>query len=162
MESDDSLPVLTDLEFDFPTLAPSALGQPIEPIVTFPWPPSIPIPSNPASPDEQSDSISTTQGLSTVCSTTTATIDQLQPPTIYLSLGDARSKITSSRKERTWSKQKLRSLQRPPNKDNNSRDRLTIAPQHKREHFTRLARAVKCPRLNPLLHYRLRPELSSW
>ena len=36
MESDDSLPVLTDLEFDFPTLTPSTLRQPIEPVVTFP------------------------------------------------------------------------------------------------------------------------------
>ena len=120
MESNDSLPVLSDLEFDFPTLVPSTLGQQIEPIVTVLWPPSIPIPSNPASPDEQSDSVSTTQGLPTVCSTTTATIDQLQPPTISSSVGYARSKITSSRKERIRSKQKR--LQRPANKDNNSRD----------------------------------------
>ena len=154
MESDDSLPVSTYQEFDFPTLTPSTLGQPIEPIVTFFSPLSITIPSNPASPDEQSDSVSTTQGLSTVCSTTTATIDQLQPPTIS-SVGDARSKITSSRKERNRPKQKLRRLQRPANKDNNSRDRLTVARQHKREHFARLARAVKCPRFNPYLHYRL-------
>ena len=49
MGSDDSLPVLTDLEFDFPILTPSTLGQPIEPIVTFLSPPSITIPSNPAS-----------------------------------------------------------------------------------------------------------------
>ena len=113
MESDDSLPVSTDLDFDFPTLTPSTLGQPIEPIVTFLSPPSITIPSNPASSDEQLDSVSTTQGLSTVCSTTTAKIDRLQPPTISSSVGDARSKITSSRKERNRSKQKLRSLQRP-------------------------------------------------
>ena len=75
MESHDSLPVLTDLFFDFPTLTPSTLGQAIEPIVAFLSPLSITIPSNPASPDEQSDSISTTQGLTTVCSTTTATIN---------------------------------------------------------------------------------------
>ena len=162
MESGDSLPVLTDLVFHFPTLTPTTLGQPIEPIVTFLSPPSITISSNPASPDEQSDSVSTTQGLSTVCSTTTATIDQLQPPTISSSVGDARSKITFSRKERNRSKQKLRNLQRPANKDYNSRDRLTIARQHKREHFARLARAVRCPRFNTYLHNRLRPEFSSW
>ena len=161
-ESDDSLPVLTDLDLNFPTLTPSTLGQPIEPIVTFLSPPSITIPSNPASPDEQLDSVSTTQGLSTVCSTTTATIDQLRPPAISSSVGDARSKITISRKERNRSKQKLRSLQSPANTDNNNRDRLTIARQHKREHFAQLARSVKCPRLNPHLHYRLRPEFSSW
>ena len=132
MESDDSLPVLTDLFFDFPTLTPSTLGQPIEPIVTFLSSPSVTIPSNPASPDEQSDSVSTTQGLSTVCSTTTATIDQLQPPTISSSVGDGRSKIASFRKERNRSKQKLLSLQLPANKDYNHRDRLTIARQHKR------------------------------
>ena len=132
MESDDSLPVLTDLVFDFPTLTPSTLGQPIEPIVTFLSPPSITIPSNPASPDEQSESVSSTQGLSTVCSATTATIDQLRPLTISSSLGDAGSKITSSRKERNRSKQKLRSLQRPANKDYNSRDRLNCRPAQKR------------------------------
>ena len=159
MESDDSLLVSIDLDFDFPTSTPSSLGQPI---VTFLWPPSITIPPNLASPDEQSISVSTTQGLSTVCSTTTATIDQLQPPTIYFSVGDTRSKITSSRKERNRSEQKLRSLQRPANNDNNSRNRLTIAGQHKREHFARLTRAVKCPRFNPHLLYRLRPDFSSW
>ena len=160
MESDDSLPVLTDLVFDVPTLTPSTLGQPIEPIVTFISPPSITIPSNPASPDEQSDSISTTQGLPTVSSTTTAIIDQLQLPTI--SSVDARFKLTSSRRKRNRSKQKLRSLQLPANKDYNCRDRLTIARQHKREHFARLARAGKYPRFNIYLHYRLRPEFSSW
>ena len=98
MESDDSLPVSTDLEFDFSTLTLSTLRQRNEPLVTFLSPPSITISSNPATPDEQSDSVSTTQGLSTLCSTTTATIDQLQPPTISSSVGDARSKITSSRK----------------------------------------------------------------
>ena len=97
MESDDSLPVLTDLDFDFPTLTSSTAGQPVEPIVTFLSPPSTTIPSNPASPDEQSDSVSTTQGLSTVSSTTTAIIDQLPLPT-NSSVGDARSKITSARK----------------------------------------------------------------
>ena len=142
MESDDSLPILTDLVFDFPTLTPSNLGQPIDPIVIFLSPPSITIPSNPASLDEQSDSVSRTQGLSTVSSTTTAIIDQLPPPPISSSVGDARSKITSSRKKRNRSKQELRSLQRPANKDYNCRDRLTIARQHKREHFARLARAV--------------------
>ena len=136
MESDDSLPVLTDLDFDFPILTPSILGQPIELFLPFLLPPSITIPSNPASPDEQS--VSTTQGLSTVCSKTTATIDQLQPPTVSSSVGDAISKITSSRKERNRSKPKLRHLQRPANKEHISRDRLTIAPQHKREHFARL------------------------
>ena len=35
MESDDSLPVLTGLEFNFPILTPSTLGLPIEPIVNF-------------------------------------------------------------------------------------------------------------------------------
>ena len=162
MESDDSLPVSTDLVFHFPTLTLSTLGQPIEPIVNFLSPPSIIIPSNPASPDEQSDSFSTTQGLSTVSSTTTANIDQLPPPTISSSVGDARLKITSSRKKRNLSKRELCSLQRPASKDVNCRDRLTVARQHKREHFARLARAVKYPRFNPYLHYRLRPEFSSW
>ena len=127
MESDDSLPVLTDLELDFQILTPSTLGQPVEPIVTFLSPPSITNPSYTASPDEQSDSVSTTQGLSTVCSFTTATFDQLQPPTISSSVADATSKITSSGKEQKRYKQKLRRLQRPANKDNNSCDRLTIA-----------------------------------
>ena len=162
MKSDNSLPVLTFLDLDIPILTPSILGQPIEPIVTFLSPPSTTTPSNSASLDEQSDSDSTTQGLSTVCSNTTATIDQLQPPTTSSSVRDVRSKITSSRKERNRSKWKLRSLQRPASKDYNSRDRLTIARQHKREHFTRLARAVKCLRFNSHLHYGLRPEIFSW
>ena len=51
MESDESLPLLTDMELDFPTLTPSTLGQPIEPVLTFLSAPSITIPSNPASPD---------------------------------------------------------------------------------------------------------------
>ena len=78
MESADSLPVLTDLEFDFATLTPSTLGQPIEPVVTFLSPPSLTIPSNPASPDAQSDTVSTTQGLPsfTGCFTPTVTTDQ--------------------------------------------------------------------------------------
>ena len=160
METDGSLPVLTDLIFDFPTLTPLTLGQPIEPVIAFLSPPSITIPSNPASPDEQSDSISTTQGLSTVCSTTTATINQWQP-TISSSVGDGRSKITSSRRKLNRSQPKLYILQRPVNEDYRSRDRLTIARQHKREHFARLTRAVKSPRFNPYLHYRLRPEFSS-
>ena len=160
MEGDDSLPVLTYLVFDFPTLTPSTLGQPIEPIVTCLPPPSITIPSNPASPDEQPDSVSTTQGLATVSSTTTAIIDQLPPPTIPSV--DARSKITSSRKKRNLPEQKLYSLQRPASKDYKRCGRLTIARQHEREHFARPARAVKYPRFNPHLHYRLRPEFSSW
>ena len=131
MESDESLPVLTDLEFDFPTFTLSTVGQLTEPIVTFLSPPSVTIPSNPASPDEHSDSLSTTQGISTVCSTTTATIDQLQPLIINFSVGDARSKIASSRKEQNRSKQKLRSLQRPANKDNNSCDRSQLTDSTK-------------------------------
>ena len=161
MENYNSLPVLPDLASDFPTLTPSTLRQAIELFVTFLSSLSITIPSNPVSTDEQSGSISTTQGLSTVCSTTTATIDQLQPPTNSSSVGDARTKITSSRKERNRSKQVLRSLQRPTNKDYKSRDRLTIARQHKRENIARFARAVKYPRFNPYLHYRLRPEFFS-
>ena len=51
--------------------------------------------------------------------------DQLQPPTI--SSVDASFKLTSSRRKRNRSKQELRSLQRPANKDHNCRDRLTIA-----------------------------------
>ena len=156
MESDDSLTVLTDLVFDFPTLTSSALGQPIEPILTFLLASFNHYPIKPCFPDEQSDSVSTTQGLSTVSSTTTAIIDQLQPPTISSSV-DARSKLTSSRKKRNRSKRELCSLQRPANKDYKCRDRLTIARQHKRELFARLARAVKYPRFNTYLHYRLRP-----
>ena len=161
MESYDSLPVIKKLDFDFPTFTSSTLGQPIEPIVTFFSPSSINIPSNRASLDELSDSVSTTQGLSTVRSTTTAIIDQLQPPTNSSSVGDGRSKVKSSRKERNRSKQKLRSLQHPANKTTDSRDRLTVARQHNREHFARLARAVRCTHFNPHLHYRLRPEFSS-
>ena len=112
MESDDSLPVLTDLDFDFPTLTPSTLRQPIEPVVTFLSPPPITILSNPASPDEQSDSVSTTQGLSSICSAPTVTKDQVEPSPISTSLGGARSKISSSRRARARSsKQKLRNLQ---------------------------------------------------
>ena len=48
---------------------------------------------------------------------------------------------------------------RHQNYDN--RDRLTNARQQKREHFARLARAVKCPRFNPHLHYSVRPEYPS-
>ena len=116
MESDDSLPVLTDLVFDFPTSTPFTSRQPIEPIVTFLLSPSITIPSNTASPDGQSDSVSTTQGLSTVSSTTTAIIDKLQPP-INSSSVDARSKLTSSQKKRNRTKQELRSLQRRANRE---------------------------------------------
>ena len=162
MESNDSLPVLTDLNFDFLILTLSTFGEPIEPIVTFFSPPSITIPSNPASPDEQSDSVSTTQRLFTLSSTTTAFTDHLPPPTFASPVGDARSKITSSRRKQNRSKQKLRSLKHLASKDYHCRDRLTVARQHKREHFARLARAVKCPRFNPYLHYRRRPEISSW
>ena len=63
MEGDDSLAVSTDLVFDFPTLTPSTLGQPIEPIVTVLLPTSITIPSNPASPDEQSDYVPNYEGI---------------------------------------------------------------------------------------------------
>ena len=164
MECDNSLPVLTDLEIDFPTLTPSALGQPIEPLIPFLSPPSTTIPSNPASTDAQSDTVSTTQGLSSFCSAPLVTTDQLQPSTISTSVGDAWSKIVSSRNSRARSKpkQKLRNLQGPANKNYTSRDRLTIARQHRRDHFARLVRAVKCPRFIPHLHYRLRPENSTW
>ena len=164
MESGNSLPALTDLEIDFPTLTLSTLGQPIEPVVTFLSPHSKTIRSNSASPDAQSDIVSSTQGLSsfTVCSTPTVTTDQLQPPSISSSVGDARSKISLSCSACARPKRKLRNLQRPTSNDYNRRDRLTIAQQHKREHFTRLARAVKCLRFNPHLHCRLRPEYSSW
>ena len=106
MESDDSLPVWTDLEFDFPTLSPSTKGQPVEPVVTFHYPHSITIPSNPASPDAQSDTVLTTQGLSSVMvySTATVTTDQPQPSTISSSVGDARSKTLSSRSASARSK----------------------------------------------------------
>ena len=73
MESDDSLPILTDLDFIFPTLTPSALEQPAEPVAPLRSPPSINIPSNPASPDEQSDTASTTRGLSLVTGYSIAT-----------------------------------------------------------------------------------------
>ena len=157
------MPLLIDLEFDFPTLTPSILGQPIEPVVTFLSPAPITLPSNPASPDAQSDTVSTTRGLSpfTVCSAPIVTTDQIQPSSISSSLGDARCKILCSRKARVRSKWKLRSLQRPANKEYNSRDRLTIARHYKIEHLARLARAVKRPRFNLHLHHRLRPEYSS-
>ena len=162
MERNESLPVLTDLEINFPTLTPSTLGRPIEPVVNFLSPPSITIPSNPASPDALSDTVSTAQGLSSFCSAALVTTDQLQTSTISISVGDARSNIVSSRNSRARSKQKPRKMQRPASKNYNRRNRLTIAQQHKREHFARLARAVKCPRFNPHLHYRLGPENSSW
>ena len=145
-----------------PYLTSSKLGQPIEPVVTFLSPTSIIIPPNPASPDTQSDTVSTTQGQSSFCSAPTVTTDQLQASPISTSVGDARSKIISSRSSRAQSKRKLRNLQRPAGKNYNSRDRLTVARQHKREHFARLARAVKCPRFNPHLRYRLGPEFFSW
>ena len=157
MESDDSLPILTDLEFDLSTSLPSTSGQPIEPVVTFLSLASKTMPSNPASPDAQSDTVSTT-----VCSTPTVTSNQLRPAYNSSSVGDARSKVSSSRSARARSKRKLRNLQRPANKDCNTRDRLTIARQHKREHFARLTRAVKCPRFNLHLLYSLKPDYSSW
>ena len=135
MENDDSLPVLTDLEFDFPTLTPSTLGQPIEPLVTLFSPPSIIIPSNPASTDAQSDTVSTAPGLSSFCSAPTFTTEKLQPSIFSTSVGDARSTIVSSRSSRARSKRKLRNLQRTASKNYNSRDRFTIARQHKKEHF---------------------------
>ena len=164
MESDDSLRILTNLDFIFPTLTPSTLGQPVEPVVTFLSPPSISIPSNPASPDEQSDTASATRRPSSItgCSTTTFTTDQPQPCTIASSVGDAKPKNLSSRRARARARPKTQSLQRQTNKDFQRRDRLTIARQHKREHFAQLARAVKKPRFNPHLCYSLKPEYSSW
>ena len=96
MESDYSSPVLIDLEFDFPTLTPPTLGKLIDPVITFLSPPSITIPSNPASPDAQSDTVTITQGFSSFWSAPPVTTDQLQPSTISTSDGDARSKIVSS------------------------------------------------------------------
>ena len=166
MESDDSLPILTDLDFIFPTLTPSALEQPAEPVVTLLSPPSISIPSNPASPDEQSDTASTTRGLSSVtgCSVAIFTTDQPQISTIASSVGNAKSKNLSSRRARARArpKKRVRNLQRHTSKDFQKGDRLTLARQHKREYFAQLARAVKKPRFNPLLCYSLKPEYSSW
>ena len=155
------MPVLTDLEFDFPTLTPSTLGQPNEPVLLFLSPPENTMPSNPASPDAQLDTVSTTQGLSSFFSAITVTTDQLQPPTISTSVEHARIKNVSSLSSRARSKRKLRNWQRPVSKKYNSRDRLIIARQHKTEHFARLARAEKYPRFKPHLHYRLKPEFSS-
>ena len=164
MESDGSLPVLTDLDFIFPTLTPSTLGQPVEPVVTFLSPPSISIPSNPASPDEQSDTVSTTRGQLSItgCSTATVTTDQPQLSAISSSVGHAKPKNLSSRRARARARPKAQNLQRRTNKNLQRRDRLTIARQHKREHFAQLARAVKKPRFNPHLCYSLKPEYSSW
>ena len=121
MESDDSLPILTDLDFIFPTLTPSALEQQAEPVVTLLSPPSISIPSNPASPDEQSDTASMTRGLYSVtgCSIATFTTDQQPIPTIASSVGNAKSKNLSSRRARARarSKQRVRNLQRHTNKN---------------------------------------------
>ena len=165
MESDDSLPILTDLDFIFPTLTPSALEQPAEPVVTLLSPPSISIPSNPASPDEQSDTASTTRGLSAVtgCPIATLTTDQPQISTIPSLVGNTKSKNLSSRRARARarSKQQGRNLQRHTSKDFQKRDRLTLARQHKQEYFAQLARAVKKPRFNPHLYYSLKPEYSS-
>ena len=137
MESDDSLPILTDLDFIFPTLTPSALEQPAEPVLTLLSllsPPSISIPSNPASPDEQSDTASTTRGLSSVtgCSVATFTTGQPQISSIASSVGDAKSKNLSSRRARARArpKQRVRNLQRHTSKDFPKRDRLTLACQH--------------------------------
>ena len=166
MESEDPFRILTDLDFIFPTSTPSALEQPAKQVVTLLSPPSISIPSNPASPDEQSDTASTTRGLSSVtgCSITTFTTDQQPIPTIASSVGNAKSKNLSSRRARARarSKQRVRNLQRPTSKDFQKRDRLTLARQHKREYFAPLARAVKKPRFNPHLCYSLKPEYSFW
>ena len=121
MESDDSLPILTDLDFIILTLTPSVLGQPAEPVVTSLTLPSISIPSKPASPDEQSDTASTTRGLSSVtkCSTATFTTDQPQLSTIASSVGNAKSKNLSSRRARARARptQRFRNLQRHTSKD---------------------------------------------
>ena len=165
MESEDSLPILTDLDFIFPTLTPSALKQPAEPVITLLSPPSISIPSNPASLDEQSDTTSTTRTLSAVteCSIATFTTDQPQISTIASSVGEAKSKNSSSRRARTRARPKrVRKLRRHTSKDFQKGDRLTLARQHKREYFAQLARAVKKPRFNPHLCYSLKPEYSSW
>ena len=166
MESDDSLPILTDLDFIFPTLTPSALEQPAEPVLILLSPPSISIPSNPASPDEQSDTASTMRGLSSLtgCSVATFTTDQPQVSTIASSVGNAKSENLSScrARARAQPKKRVRNLQRHTNKDFQKRDRLTLARQHRREYFAQLARAVKKPRFNPHLCYSLKPENSSW
>ena len=166
MENDDSLPNLTDLDFIFPTLTQSALEQPAELVPTLLSPPSIIIPSNPASPNEQSDKASTMPGLSSVtgCSVATFTTDQPQISTNASSVGNAKSKNLSSRRARARArpKQRVLNLQQRTSKDFQKRDRLTIARQHKREYFAQLARAVKKPRLNPHLCYSLKPEYSSW
>ena len=162
MESDDSLPILTDLDF----ISPSALEQPAEPVLTLLSTPSISIPSNPASPDEQSDTASTTRGLSSItrCSVATFTSDQPKIYTIASSVGNAKSKNLSSRRARASArpKQRVLKLQQRTSKDFQKRDRLTIARQHKRESFEQLAKAVKKPRFNPHLCYSLKPEYSSW
>ena len=165
MESEDSLPILTDLDFIFPTLTPSALEQPAEPVVPLLSPPAISIPSNPASPDEQSDTASTTRGLSSVTgySIATFTTDQQPIPTLASSVGNVKSKNSSSRRARTRARPKrVRKLRRHTSKDFQKGDRLTLACQHKREYFAQLARAVKKPRFNPHLCHSLKPEYSSW
>ena len=165
MESEDSLPSLTDLDFIFPTLTPSALEQPAEPVIILLSPPSISIPSKPASPDEQSDTTSTTRRLSAVtgCSIATFITDQPQISTIASSVGDAKSKNSTSRRARTRARPKrVRKLQRHTSKDFQKGDRLTLARQHKKEYFAQLARAVKKPCFNPHLWYSLKPEYSSW
>ena len=165
MESEYSLPILTDLDFIFPTLTPSALEKPAEPVITFSSPPSISIPSNPASPDEQSDTASTTQGLSAVtgCPIATLTTDQPQISAIPSLVGHTKPKNLSSRRARTRARPKrVRKSRRHTSKDFQKGDRLTLARQHKREYFAQLARAVKKPRFNPHLCYSLKPEYSSW
>ena len=79
MESEDFLLILTDIGFHFPTLTPSASGQPIEPLVAFLSSPSTSIPSNFSRPDAQSYTVSATQGLSTFtsCAIPTITTDLL-------------------------------------------------------------------------------------
>ena len=141
------------------------MEQPAEPVVRLLSPPSISIPSNPASPDEQSDTASTTRGLSSVTgySIATFTTDQQPIPTIASSVGNVKSKNSSSRRARTRARPKrVRKLRRHTSKDFQKGDRLTLARQHKREYFAQLARAVKKPRFNPCLCYSLKPEYSSW
>ena len=164
MESDDSLPNLTDLDFIFPTLTPSILEQPVEPVISFLSPPSTTIPSNPASPDEQSDQASVTWRPSSITgsATTTFTTDQPQPSIIASPVGDAKPKNLSSRRARARARPKTQNLRRQTSKNFQRRDRLAIARQHKREYFAQRARAVQKPRFNPHLSYSLKPEYSSW
>ena len=62
MKTDDSLPVLTYIDFDFPTLTPTTLGQPIGPRVTFFLRPST------TASDAQSDSVFNNTGIAYIYS----------------------------------------------------------------------------------------------